>query len=556
MLEIGKTLAGIRPGRIYQREWRGFGDAKTYALACAQKELGDSAAEGYALVLDADEILSGELPEDLTLDRYHVWYQINNVRFTTARLFRMNRVWTYLGVLHEFSAAQENCTEAILKLTLTTPRDGARSKNPNKYAEDAEILEAEILRMTTFHGHGPTSPDPQGLESVGDIDSRHGQYPLLCRYVFYLAQSYRDSGQPRKAAENYLKRARMGGGFNWEEIYCALLEAGRMFERLNEQEEADRTYLRAHHQWPDRAEALRILAYRMKSRLALSEAKQPVGTLFVESNAGYRPPRVRGASAGASPYRLIYQGLNDCYEMLVAAQTASVRRPRNASEWLMELLFYNHKGLPTDKWHHFLAVYDRHLHKLSVEGDQTCPPKLLEIGVQGGGSLQIWKQYLGPDSIVHGLDIDESCGRPPEATVHIGDQTDEKLLQQIVREMGGLDIVIDDGSHVNHQQIKTFEVLFPLLSENGVYICEDTHTSYWPAYGGGNQHAGSFVEHAKELVDKLHAWYVVDGDGDQDETFARMTDSVSFYDSIVVIQKRKRSEPKRSLMGSKEEKKE
>ena len=66
------------------------------------------------------------------------------------------------------------------------------------------------------------------------------------------------------------------------------------------------------------------------------------------------------------------------------------------------------------------------------------------------------------------------------------DQTDAEALRQLVSEYGGFDIIIDDGSHLNDDVIKTFNILFPLLRQDGIYVVEDTQTAYWPTWGGGH----------------------------------------------------------------------
>ena len=88
---------------------------------------------------------------------------------------------------------------------------------------------------------------------------------------------------------------------------------------------------------------------------------------------------------------------------------------------------------------------------------------------------------------MHGIDIDPDCARVAEERVvpHIGDQADVGFLRQVVREMGRVDVVIDDGGHHSSLQIATFEALYPLVDPNGVYLCEDTRASYWGHYGGG-----------------------------------------------------------------------
>jgi hypothetical protein len=97
------------------------------------------------------------------------------------------------------------------------------------------------------------------------------------------------------------------------------------------------------------------------------------------------------------------------------------------------------------------------------------------------------------------------------------------------------------------QQIVTFEELFPHVQPNGVYLCEDLHTSYISDYGGGYRKDGTFVERAKSLVDALHGFYggkpLVDPALRADD-FTRSAHSIHFYDSVVVIEKRAMTPPK------------
>ena len=81
-------------------------------------------------------------------------------------------------------------------------------------------------------------------------------------------------------------------------------------------------------------------------------------------------------------------------------------------------------------------------------------------------------------------------------------------MRSVVTEMGGLDIVLDDGSHrVSHQRA-SFEVLFPLLSQNALYVVEDMHTNYWRgACEGGWRRRSTFLEQMKDLIDDLHGWW-------------------------------------------------
>jgi hypothetical protein len=212
----------------------------------------------------------------------------------------------------------------------------------------------------------------------------------------------------------------------------------------------------------------------------------------------------------------------------------------------LEALYYRHQGRVAYKWHHYLELYDRHLGRFRGRS-----VRILELGIFSGGSLQIWKSYFGEHAIIHGIDIDPACVQFAEERVvpHIGSQADVGFLEQVVARMGGVDVVIDDASHKGRDQIASFEVLYPLLAANGVYICEDTRASYWSQYEGGYRKPGTFIEYAKGLVDRLHAWYIEDQAAARDETFARMTLGIVFYDSMVVFEKRAKDVPFQYIVG-------
>ena len=212
----------------------------------------------------------------------------------------------------------------------------------------------------------------------------------------------------------------------------------------------------------------------------------------------------------------------------------------------MEAVYYRHDGRGAHKWHHYLEIYDRHLGRFRGQA-----VRVLEIGIHQGGSLQIWKKYFGEGASIHGIDIDPNCARVAEDRIvpHIGNQADVGFLKQVVEEMGGVDIVIDDGGHLSPLQIASFEALYPIVDSSGVYICEDTRASYWSRYGGGHRKPGTFIEYAKALVDPLHAWYIEDDTIARDATFARTTLGIFFYDSMVVFEKRPRDVPVQYAVG-------
>ena len=195
-------------------------------------------------------------------------------------------------------------------------------------------------------------------------------------------------------------------------------------------------------------------------------------------------------------------------------------------------LFESHSGRPAHKWLHYFPVYERFLSPYRGK-----PITLLEIGCGKGGSLQLWKKYLGKDAKIVGIDIDASAKEFAEEqiSVRIGNQSDTSFLQDIVDEFGIFDFVIDDGSHVMQDVEASFLFLYLKISESGVYLIEDMSTAYWPGFGGGLLRKGTFIETSKHLIDHLNAEYIYDHDFKSD--FHAVTTGIHFYNSMIVFEK-------------------
>lgn len=166
------------------------------------------------------------------------------------------------------------------------------------------------------------------------------------------------------------------------------------------------------------------------------------------------------------------------YEALHAAILAAARPERES----LQALAARHGTDKADNCVH----YETYLHALR---DQ--PVTLLEIGIgggpaptSGGASLRTWRDYF-PQGRIIGLDIaDKSPHAEGRVQVFQGSQDDAGFLRAVAGQVGELDVVVDDGSHVSAHIILSFETLFPFLKRGGLYIVEDVGTSYWPSSGG------------------------------------------------------------------------
>lgn len=215
------------------------------------------------------------------------------------------------------------------------------------------------------------------------------------------------------------------------------------------------------------------------------------------------------------------------------------RRPSRMHE-----LIEQHQGRLLHKWAHYPAIYDQYFSRFV-----GAHVRVLEIGVSHGGSLEVLRKYLGPYALICGIDVDPRCKCVASngMMVEIGSQADVGFLKTVVRKMGGVDIVIDDGSHIAPDQRISFETLFPLLHNGGVYLVEDVQTSYWPGqYEGGYRRRGTFVEVAKSMIDHMHHWY---HNRAVPQPWMKSIASIHFYDGVVVFEKGEPEFPVHAKIG-------
>ena len=221
-------------------------------------------------------------------------------------------------------------------------------------------------------------------------------------------------------------------------------------------------------------------------------------------------------------------------------------------------LFLNYNRTMINKWLHYMDIYQKYFDPIKNRKEKI---NILEIGVFQGGSIELWNNYFGPSKCnIYGIDIEPKCKKVEElygnVKILIGDQGDKNFLNNIISQLPDMDIIIDDGSHMMNDQITTFEILFPKVIMDGIYICEDLHTSYWPICGGGYKKDGTFIEYIKNYIDKLNAYHCHDNDWCEKnsnlhiDNFTKTCYSMHFYDSIVVLEKSQIDKPISILKGT------
>jgi len=235
---------GIK-GELHRVEWKNFGYNRTqvFKLAFGKAD--------YLWVIDADDYLVGSFDIDnLNADSYRLKYVLGSITYYRDQLFKANLEWEYRGVLHEYPycLSKEQHSRGLIEgnYYIQARTLGARSKldQKTKYLADARILEDALLE----------EQDPG----------------LLARYLFYLAQSYRDADENEKAIYWYQKRVDANG---WvEEVWYSKYQIGRLYELLGDIEKAKSAYLEAFEYRPVRAESLYSLGKLCNVRREFAQA--------------------------------------------------------------------------------------------------------------------------------------------------------------------------------------------------------------------------------------------------------------------------------------------
>ena len=197
--EIIKEFMKEIPGELYERPWKNFEHNRNEALELA-KNKGD-----YFLIMDADDRLEFDptftLPK-LDRDSYRVWIKYGGTSYQRHQLLASKMPWKWVGVLHEVLMCDAPFTTEVLEgVTYIVTCDGARSQDQKKFYKDAAILEDALKKE-----------------------------PNNTRYMFYLAQSYRDAGEYEKSIEWYQKRISKGGWI--AELFWSVLQVALCQEIL------------------------------------------------------------------------------------------------------------------------------------------------------------------------------------------------------------------------------------------------------------------------------------------------------------------------------------
>jgi len=237
--EIIKEFFDMRciDGKIIEEPFKNFGHNRTVALNAA-KEMAD-----YLLFLDADMKLVIDPKFDkskLTADVYTFAQGSNTFNYFNVRLIKTSLNFRCIGSTHEYYDITGPKKEDQLN-TIKINDIGDGGCKEDKFTRDIRLLEEDLK-----------------------------ENPKNERTYFYLANSYKNTGNLEKAIENYKKRIALGGWI--EENWYSRLELGKCYMKTGKEAEAIKTWLEAYGYHPKRAENLYEIVkhYRIKGQQQLS----------------------------------------------------------------------------------------------------------------------------------------------------------------------------------------------------------------------------------------------------------------------------------------------
>lgn len=182
------------------------------------------------------------------------------------------------------------------------------------------------------------------------------------------------------------------------------------------------------------------------------------------------------------------------------------------------------------------------------------PVTFVEVGVLGGGSLMMWRDFFGPDARIIGIDLNPEAQEFRELgfEIFIGDQADPRFWQTFTRQVGPIHILLDDGGHTYKQQVVTSSSMLESVVDGGLLVVEDTHTSYMMGFG---PRKFSFVKYAHAMADSINLRFS-ELSQEKRMNISEVVWSIEFFDSIVCFhvdrsRARAKSFPVENLPGTK-----
>ena len=180
------------------------------------------------------------------------------------------------------------------------------------------------------------------------------------------------------------------------------------------------------------------------------------------------------------------------------------------------------------KWDTYFEVYDKIFKKF--RGKKIT---FVEVGVFSGGSLFMWKKYFGENARIIGIDLNPKAKELEKYgfEIYIGNQSLPNFWNNFYKDIGKIDVLLDDGGHKNIQQINTVHNSLNHINNEGLIVVEDTHSSYLKEFK--NPSKFSFINYANKVIELINRRSSMINKNLND--YSKKVYSVSFFESITVF---------------------
>ena len=179
----------------------------------------------------------------------------------------------------------------------------------------------------------------------------------------------------------------------------------------------------------------------------------------------------------------------------------------------------------SNKHLNYFDVYDDLLNKF-IDKKIT----FVEVGILNGGSLSMWRDYFGSKARIIGIDLNPATKKFEKDgfEIFIGDQSDPDFWIDFYKQVGEIDILLDDGGHTYVQQIITSEFALDNIKNGGVLVIEDTHTSYMDKFG---DQSIKFIHYISKMTDRINTRF----GSFKNAKNNKKVYSISIYESLVAF---------------------
>ena len=180
------------------------------------------------------------------------------------------------------------------------------------------------------------------------------------------------------------------------------------------------------------------------------------------------------------------------------------------------------------KWDTYFEVYDQIFKKF--RGKKIT---FVEVGVFSGGSLFMWKKYFGENARIIGIDLNPKAKELEEYgfEIYIGNQSSPNFWNNFYKDIGKIDVILDDGGHKNIQQINTVHNSLNYINNEGLIVVEDTHSSYLKEFK--NPSKFSFINYANKIIELINRRSSMINENLNN--YSKKIYSVNFFESITVF---------------------